>query len=772
MLLFQTKRLRGVLLLASVACSPCVVHAAAAAPQSDWSVSTDPSVVRAAPAGNQVQAQNPPGFAWPRFVDARRVAASSYNVRVVGTNGTSGSYEFVVKRNWLLPEQALAAGDYQWQVKPDNGPDWSAWHAFSIDASSSVFLVPAADVLKQRIRARGAMRSLPPEVLANTDPDMLRARAPLKELLLREFKVKTDLPEPRDADWPLRPNTAPPAVYAVQTTAIRHAINDLARQLEAAALLWRLKKDDGGKTLEEALKRGNQLAALDVEGPTSFANQDQASRLIAMALIKAVDVLDTDLDATVRAKWLDIVERRTAVIYRDIMGVSGRLDQFPFDSHGGTNYGVLATVATLALNRFPKDRLDVAETWFDYAFRGYANSLSPWGGGDGGFANGTAYAEYSTDYYGQMWQPIAAATGVNLYAKPWAAGLVNFMAHFTPPGSPNHLFGDQHEVVPVRRIAKTYAMRVASPTAAWYASKLNATEDALAGLQAAWSGPAAATPLSAPANAAEYPSVGWVAMHSDIADPKRTSVYFKSSPYGSFNHSHADQNSIVINSGGEPLLVEAGASDFYGSVQAETWYRQTKAHNAITVMDGVDGGGQRLGTNDNRLSLLWNGATSHFTHTPELDSVIGDASAAYSSNGLLTSAVRQVWYLRDQDLVLVRDTLASALARTYEWNMHAAESMEPDRDGMVHIRKGNSELCIRSLSGDTAFATRATPDNVQPVKGQTQVHGVLYNRTKSKTAEFLVALDVGCKRPTLRLEGSGADRALWVGRDRRVALPQ
>ena len=34
-------------------------------------------------------------------------------------------------------------------------------------------------------------------------------------------------------------------------------------------------------------------------------------------------------------------------------------------------------------------------------------------------------------------------------------------------------------------------------------------------------------------NAAVFPVIGWAAMHSDLRDPRRTSVYFKSSPYGS-----------------------------------------------------------------------------------------------------------------------------------------------------------------------------------------------------------------------------------------------
>lgn len=752
MSLFTPNRLRGLLLLAGIICNPC---------RADWTTSTDLSVVRTAPAGGQVQGQNPPGFAWAQFPSTG--APVTYEVEVVGVK--TGIQRFVVTRNWLLPEHAFAADSYTWRVKPSNGAVWSDARQFAIDQTSQEFVVPCEAVLKQRILARTQWRSLPPEVAANTDPAMLQARAALKARLRYEVNINTTkLAVPRDVDWPERYSPDLTPAYRAQAAAIRWATNSVGRQLESAAVLWRLRGAadlNPDALLAEAILRGDQFAALDPDGPTSFVNQDQGTRQIALALIKAVDLLGPDLDPVRRAQWLAAVGRRTAVIYERISGANNRLDQMPFDSHGGTNYGVLSTVATLALERIP-----AAETWFDYAFRGYANSLSPWGGADGGFANGSAYANYSADYFGQLWQPIAAASGVNLFAKPWAANFARFFAHFSPPGSPTYLFGDEHELALNRTSVKTYAARVASPAAAWYANSLGVADDALGGLQAAWPGPAAVTP-AAPANAAVYPSIGWVALHSDLANPLRTSIYFKSSPYGSYNHSHADQNSLVINSGGKRLLIEAGQSDGYGTDQARDWYRQTKAHNAITV----DGGqGQLLGLNDNRLSLGWNGAITGFRAGGDsagaVDTASGNALPAYGP--LLSRAVRQIWYLRDKDVLVVRDTLASIQERTFEWNMHALLSLQAGADGTVRIDNAERKLCIRSLSPGTAFAARTAPANAA---GPVQVHGAFYNVVKSKSAEFVVVLDVGCSNPTLAWSGAGAGRTLWVERQ-ELSLPE
>jgi hypothetical protein len=87
-----------------------------------------------------------------------------------------------------------------------------------------------------------------------------------------------------------------------QQADIRNRINEASRQLQASAVMWRLKGDP--LFLAEALRKGDQMAALDPNGPTSFKNQDQATREIAMALAKGADVLADDLDAARKAVWM------------------------------------------------------------------------------------------------------------------------------------------------------------------------------------------------------------------------------------------------------------------------------------------------------------------------------------------------------------------------------------------------------------------------------------------------------------------------------------
>ena len=724
---------------------PLVLLAAATASfpsYADWANNPDPTVVRPLPADGRIQAQNPPGFSWSRHA----TNPPSYVLEVQGAT----TQTFTSARNWFLPSAGFAAGSYTWRVRPSNSLEWSSPRNFNIDpAISRPFLVPDNAVLRERILSQARPRQLTPEIVEQQywSASMKTERGPLLTRLGNEVLTKaTTLPVLSDANWPLVYTGVMTTAYYNQQVAIRWALMDASRQLEAAGLMWRLTKDL--RYLNEAVKRGNQLAALSPTGPTSFVNQDQGTRAIALALIKAVDFLGSDLTASFRAPWLASVAARTTDIYNDIAGNNGRLDQYPFDSHGATNLGMLTLISALALGDIP-----AASNWFDYAFRAYANSISVWSGPEGGFANGTAYAQYSADTALQVWQPLAAVTGVNFFTKPWSNGFLQYFTHFLPPGTPSHLFGDQHEVTADVPTLKAFASRLATPTAAWYAKSMVGSEDSLRQLAAPWPLPVnTVTSTQRPPNAALYPSIGWVAMHSNIDDRARTSVYFKSSPYGSYNHSHGDQNSLVINSGGRRLLIEAGYQDWYNSPLWSSWYHQTKAHNAITFDGGI---GQKVDGVGSALS--WNGKITAFSTTPTLDFTAGDASAAYPGN--LTSAVRQVWYLRAQDVVIVRDKLSAPLSHVFEWNVHAPSVMTVGAGNAVRIDNIDRSLCIKSLTPGVGFKKWT---GAAPQAGKIEDHGA-FTRPSAISAEFLMLLDVGCKKPTTSLTTSATGRTLTIG---------
>jgi hypothetical protein len=718
--------------------------------KADWVQSTDPLVVQASPAQNQVQAQNPPGFTWARYP----TGAASYEVQILA-EGATIPVSATVDRNWYLPTKAMTLGNYSWRVRPSGSTDWSNYRPFSITARSTVFEVPDNATLRARILAKPHPRSLPPSFIpmSKWDTAKMSVMEAYTSRMTNEIKLQIGaLPVLSDARWPLVITSPLTAAMASQQVDIRNSINEASREVEAAAVMWRLKGDP--MFLNEAFKKGDEMASLNPQGPTSYANQDQATRQISLSLMKAVDILAGDLDATRKARWLAAVATRTNEMYANLAGDNGRLDQYPFDSHGNTSLVFLVLISSLSLGDIPD-----AQKWFDFSFRAYANSPSPWSGPEGGYANGTAYAEYTAGYLVALWDPLSQATGVNFYAKPWSLGFLDFATQFTPPGSKRHVFGDGSDTAPDTRVFHAFAARMVSPRAAWYVNSLGGTEDTLSLLQAPYPLPVKGTTfLSPPSNSGYYPSIGWAAIHSDINSPNRTSVYFKSSPYGSFSHSHGDQNAVLLSVAGQPLLVKAGWYDWYGSPYWTDWYHQTKSQNAITF----DGGKGQL-VDGYREQLQRNGRITGFAAQPTYDYAEGDSTLAYG--GALTTAKRQLWYLHSQNAVLIRDKLSATLPHTYEFNLHAPTTIVAENPSNVKIAINGQSVCVRSLNADAAYETRV---GAAPKPGTFEDHGAFtVKNAGTAPAEFLVLLDVGCVRPAVNITttgtGSSAVRTVTIG---------
>jgi len=765
--------------------------------RADWAISANIEAVRPAPDKMQLQPQNPPGFSWSRYPIA---TSSTWYLVIIQPPGTASPIKHVVPRNWLLPTHAFpTAGIYTWKVAPFTrtqamndadaaartkakaagsnlaqieaaaeaavvplaeavAKDWSTVRSFTIDSSATKFEVYDNATLRDNVLRHGRSRMLSPTFLPylKWSSAMVTERGDQVRRLIETVQSRMTMAPVKDSDWPLVSSGTMTTALSNQNSDIRNRINRTSHQVEAAALLYRLKQGEAIATayLNEAIKRGDELAALSPTGPTSYANQDQATRTISLSLSKALDMLWNNLDSTRKATWQSAIARRTTDIYNDLAGSNGRMDQYPYDAHGGNTLGFLALIAALNLGDVP-----AAQTWFDFAVRTYVHQVYTWSGPEGGYANGTAYGQAAADFSVQIWDPLSQALGVSIYRKPWSDGFLRFMAHFVPPGTPNHVFGDGHEDVPNTYLLKAFASRFNTPAAKWYFNSMTGVEDPLTLLQAPSPLPVnTVTSAVPPPNGAFYPSVGWAAMHSSLADTKRTSLYFKSSPYGSYNHSHGDQNSIVLNSGGKRLLIEAGYYDWYGSPLWSSWYRATKSHNAVTYDNGV---GQRI--EGNTVNLGRNGKITGFSTTSAMDYVEGDATPAFE--GALSLNRRKVWYFRSQDAAVVMDTLTAPVAHAWEWNFHAAVAITVNADGSATIVNSDRSLCVRSITPGTTLVKR---DGPAPRTG-IEEHAA-FTRPAALKGEFVILLDVGCKKPAVKLTTGTTSRVLTVG-SQTITLP-
>jgi uncharacterized Zn-binding protein involved in type VI secretion len=211
-------------------------------------------------------------------------------------------------------------------------------------------------------------------------------------------------------------------------------------------------------------------------------------------------------------------------------------------------------------------------------------------------------------------------------------------------------------------------------------------------------------------------------------------------PYGSYNHSHGDQNSFIVNDRGKRLAIASGYYDGYRTEHWTNWYKQTRSANAITF-DGGHGQGideRRFAGNDHGLRDDRRASTF----------AVGRAEAAYGE--ALTLAQRSIAYIRPRDDHRPRHARLGDGAHVGVEHPRAEED-----DAALGYARRDRERGRDDVRGDALCAAgRVHPDG--PVHRRTagkwapEWHGTFATARKSQKAEFIALMRVGsdCTKPS------------------------
>ena len=244
-------------------------------------------------------------------------------------------------------------------------------------------------------------------------------------------------------------------------------------------------------------------------------------------------------------------------------------------------------------------------------------------------------------------------------------------------------------------------------------------------------------------------------MHSSLTDRLRTSVYFKSSPFGSVNHSHADQNSFVMYSKGKVLAMDSGSYDYYNSPHWRGWYKQTRAHNAITFDGGVGQGVGPTGLGERSSS----GQLTKFMQYPLFDITSADAVPAY--RGALTQAQRTLVFIRPSTLVTV-DQLDSVTARRYEYNLHTGVALSGNAEAF-RADVAPAEMCGTVASPDAITMSASSGYYPAPTVAVTPHYWNKFTFNTPKNKGLIVSVlrgDCASAAPTITFANGGATIAV------------
>lgn len=497
---------------------------------------------------------------------------------------------------------------------------------------------------------------------------------------------------------------------------------------EAAALLWVATGEP--RYLEKA--RDFLLRACEwsldpsgwpggaVRGATAITYNDEAHFRLWRKLPLAYDQIRDQLSAEEKARvlahfrargrasfaWIE-EEGRISHVLRNSLRVEPSSHPIRFMPMTG--------LAALALwDDLPED----ARAWWETTYRFYRDQFPTWGGDDGGWSEGAAYWR-GTIEHAAFQDALLAIGDSSAYATPFWRQHGYFPVYNVQP-YPATGFGDfsnagKFNLDPVVAEYLTHVARVTNDGALLTYAQLcddsrpspaergrrrldriypTATEFLVRNFIAA------DRPLPAPRSLGELPpdrffrDIGWVSLHSALGQPADDiHVTFVSSPYGSFSHSHAQQNAFILNAYGQNLAIASGYREFHNSPHHNAWTRQTRSKNALLI----DGEGQKPQSRDATGEII------HFAVMPRATWTAGDATAAYRANPKLryVERVRRDLVFIDRRYVVLCDTVDLAQPGRISFLLHAERPLTWDgAERTALIRAEGATLSARLIPED------------------------------------------------------------------------
>jgi len=702
-----------------------------------------PQEMPAYPEDGKAVGVNPPGFTW---TPNEKAAAYRLEVR----EGSSVTVSQGPLTSTVCPlSKTLKPGSYSWQV-------------VYLDAAGA----PAGVSKTRTFTVSAGLPELPM-------PDVARLKAQLAGVRPRLFLSGNRIQELREAvrkgrvaQWSVflertdRALAEKPYAEPAGYKGGKFNVDDWRRiftpgkqgsaHVARAALAYRLTGEE--KYLEGARRWMMNLANWDPKGIMSHdvaqsdgsEGNDEASMPMLERMSYAWDWMGDKLTPEEKRRVLEVMTERGNQVLR-LLHKQDFLSH-PFSNHEGRVLAFLGNAGLAFLGDIPD-----AEKWLDYVLRCYLTSYPGWGGDEGGWAQGTSYWAAYMYWLTTFAEALRDVTDVDIFRKPFYRNTGYFAVYFHPPYAPRGGFGDGAYNPPgeaQRMLVENLANAFKDPVLKWQVESVKTAEDVLDPKQwREWMIEDVITILRTPAKpdgvtpkppadmdgSRVFGDIGWAAMHSALGDPREDVwALFKSSRFGSFSHSHADQNTFQLNAYGRALLIDSGYYPWYGSPHDELWTRQTRAHNGVLV----NGRGQP--------PFEWaaNGTIERYERKGALTIVRGQAAKAY--NIPQTDGVLKLWAERLKEpvppmepkvetfertlvfvssktrpVLFIQDYVRTDGPATVDWLLHALNQMQTDQAaGVIRVRDGDARAVVRVISSERLRFSQTDRFNIEATFGE------------------------------------------------------
>lgn len=461
--------------------------------------------------------------------------------------------------------------------------------------------------------------------------------------------------------------------------------NQLAGTAEAATIIWLVTGEPVYlQKAKEFLLAGCRWST---EGATGIAYNDEAHFRLWRKLPFVYDQIRSQLTPEEKQEVIESFRKRGddsfALIKRKTQDAKRTSIEDDASSHP-IRFISMTGLAGLALY----DDLPEAKEWYDYAVSFYKNQFPPWGGDDGGWGEGNAYWRGNLEH-ARFQDALCALGSPEAYANAFWRQTGYFPVYFVQPYK-HTAFGDtpnagKFNLEPiVAEAVQRLARRFQDGYLRSYADLQNKEERSLesqglyfnderypSGFEYVLRNFATRKEtLPEPKPLADIPparwfrDVDWVGMHSALGQPEEDIMLsFKSSPYSSYSHSHADQNAFILNAYGENLLINAGYREYHRSPHHKAFTEQTVSKNDLLI----DGKGQKPQVKTAKGKVLG------FEIGPRTIWTAGDAAVAYNTlqDKPIVEEARRDIVMIDQRYFVIRDRVRLSEPKPVSLLLHA-----------------------------------------------------------------------------------------------------
>ncbi|HOC30820.1 MAG TPA: DUF4962 domain-containing protein [Armatimonadota bacterium] len=526
---------------------------------------------------------------------------------------------------------------------------------------------------------------------------------------------------------------------------IVNAGGDMQNKVVSCAFKYVMTRDPAD--LAEAKRWTMNAAGWNPNGPSGIEGVDHPAHDVLRALCVSYDWLYDQWTLDEKAKIVDSITKRGRALYR-------HLKPYTYDSWN--NHPWFQTTAMVDAGLAIADEVEEADAWWRYGSELYFTEYLPLGGRDGDWHEGTHYVSYTLIFVYEWANDLLTSTGINAYDIDWLKKVGYFRLYTAPPMGGGIHFNDNNVRPPDawdRMTAFNAARTTRDPVLQWYAESMQTQppSNALPALYTviyrdATVEPAPPGPLLP--KSVWFRDSGWVVFRGNVARSDDVQFGLKAGPYlsapGNKGHDHPDQGSFLINHLTEPLIVDSGYYDWYGSPHHNNWTFTPKAHNTFVI----DGKPQMTATQgaDGKVTAFIGGNNS--------PSFVECESAAAYPKDTLNSWRRQVVFIRP-DVFVIRDVVKPVQKSVVEMLLHGPNefavagrtlAVKNQKAALTGLIAAPNDLRITQWGG---FPEDAQPERKKPENFPDQWHLTAATGEPVVDTVFLSAF---CTRENAKLE--------------------